>query len=357
MKTARIQKLCEGMAASGIDQVIVTSKENLFYFTGAYLDPMERLLALIVNSDGSSQYFVNRLFSVDPCVQTDLIFWDDVEDPILKMAASIRDGAVVAIDQDWPARFLLDLMQKQPKAHYINRPGLIADLRAVKDAEEIDLMKRSSQINDRVMSQLLERISGDITERQLANLRYELFAEQSANAYGTCCIFSYGAHCAEPHHVSDDTLVQPGDSVMIDMGAPYRQYLSDMTRTVFFREVSPEMEKIYHIVLNAHSEAARAIRAGVPCSAIDQIARNIITQEGYGEFFTHRTGHGIGLSPHEAPDISQKCDLPLKAGMIHSVEPGIYLPGVGGVRIENLYVVTEEGADSLNELPLELKVV
>lgn len=357
MKTARVQKLCQEMKQAGVDQVIVSSKENLYYFTGAYLDPMERLLALVINADGSSRYFVNRLFFVDPCVQTELVFWDDTEDPVAMMAKSIPDGANVVIDPDWPARFLLGLMQAQPRARYQNMPELVNQLRAVKDAEEIELMTRSSRINDRVMEQLLSQVDSHITEEKLANLRYELFAQEGANAYGTCCIFSYGAHCAEPHHVSDDTLPRPGDSVMIDMGAPCRHYLSDMTRTVFYREVSPEMEKIYRIVLRAHHEAAKAIRAGVPCSTIDRIARDIITQEGYGEYFTHRTGHGIGLTPHEFPDISSKCGAPLQPGMIHSVEPGIYLPGVGGVRIENLYVVTHDGSRSLNQLPLDLQVV
>ncbi|MDO5043604.1 MAG: Xaa-Pro peptidase family protein [Slackia sp.] len=357
MKTARVAKLCEKMRERSVDLAVISSKENLYYFTGAYLDPMERLLALVIHSDGSSQYFVNRLFFVDPSVQTELIFWDDTEDPVAMMAKVIPDGANVVIDQDWPARFLLGLMEAQPNARYRNMPELVNQLRAVKDAEEIELMTRSSRINDRVMEQLLAQVDGQITEEKLANLRYELFAQEGANAYGTCCIFSYGAHCAEPHHVSDATLPRPGDSVMIDMGAPYQHYASDMTRTVFYREVSPEMEKIYNIVLRAHHEAAKAIRAGVPCCTIDRIARDIITQEGYGAYFTHRTGHGIGLTPHEFPDISSKCDAPLQAGMIHSVEPGIYLPGVGGVRIENLYVVTETGADPLNQLPLDLMVV
>lgn len=357
MKTARVQRLCEKMKANGVDQVIITSKANIYYFTGAYLDPMRRLLALIINADGTSQYYVNRLFFIDPCVQTDLVFWDDTEDPTKMMGKAIRDGATVAIDQDWQARFLLGLMESQPKARYVNMPQLVDDLRAVKDEEELQFLAHSSKINDKVMEQLLDNVTPDITEEKLARMRYELFAEQGANAYGCNCIFSYGAHCAEPHHVSDGTLVQPGDSVMVDMGAPYNYYYSDMTRTVFYKEVSPEMETIYNTVLKAHLEASAAIKPGVPCSQIDKIARDIITEAGYGVYFNHRTGHGIGLDTHEFPDISQSCNRLLEPGMVFSVEPGIYIPGKGGVRIENLFVCTEDGHYSINNLSRELKVV
>ena len=357
MKTARVQKLCEKMRANGVDQMIVTSKANLYYFTGAWLDPMHRLLALIINADGSSLYYVNRLFSIDPCVRTELVFWDDVEDPIEKMAGAIRDGAVVAVDQDWQARFLLALMQARPGAKYINMPGLIDDLRAIKDQEELDLLAHSSHINDQVMGRLLENIRPDRTEAQLARMRYEMFAELGANAYGCNCIFSYGPHCAEPHHVSDDTLLKPGDSIMIDMGAPYQHYYSDMTRTVFYKEVSPEMETVYNTVLKAHLTAAEAIRPGVPCSEIDRIARDIITDAGYGVWFNHRTGHGIGLDTHEFPDISQSCERLLQPGMVFSVEPGIYLPGKGGVRVECLFVCTEDGHYCINEYPRDLRII
>ena len=357
MKTARVQKLCEKMKAHGVDQVIVTSKANIYYFTGAYLDPMRRLLALIINADGSSQYYVNKLFLIDPCVQTNLIFWDDTEDPIQMMGKAIHDNATVAIDQDWQARFLLSLMQAQPNAKYINMPQLINDLRAIKDDEELQTLACSSMINDTVMENLLSRVTPDITEEKLAQLRYEIFSELGSNAYGCNCIFSYGAHCAEPHHVSDNTLVKPGDSVMIDMGAPYNYYYSDMTRTVFYREVSLEMENIYNTVLKAHREAAAAIKPGVSCSQIDKIARDVITNAGYSKYFNHRTGHGIGLDSHEFPDISQSCDRLLEPGMVFSIEPGIYIPGKGGVRIENLFVCTEDGHYSINRLSRNLKVI
>lgn len=357
MKAARVQRLCEKMKENGVDQVVVTSKANVYYFTGAYLDPMRRLLALIINADGSAIYYVNRLFHIDPCVKAELVFWDDTQDPTQMMGKAIKDGATVVVDQDWQARFLLGLMTAQPNATYINMPKMVDDLRAIKDEEEIAILKESSLINDKVLAEIFEHISPEVSELQLSRMRYEMFAKYGANAYGTNVIFSYGAHCAEAHHVSDDTLLKPGDCVMFDLGAPYQYYCSDQTRTVFYKEVSPEMEKIYNIVLDAHLKASAAIKPGVPCSQIDKIARDIITNEGYGEYFTHRTGHGIGLDSHEFPDISLSCHAPLQPGMVFSVEPGIYLPGKGGVRIENLFVVTEDGAESLNHLPRELKII
>lgn len=357
MKSERVQKLCGKMKEYGVDQVIVTSKANVFYFSGAYMDPMRRLLALIINADGSAIYYVNRLFHVDPSVKADLVLWDDTQDPTQLMGKAIKEGGTVVVDQDWQARFLLGLMTAQPNARYVNMPKLVDDLRMIKDEEELDILTTSSLINDKVLAEIFENINGDISELELSRMRYELFAKYGADAYGTNVIFSYGAHCAEAHHVSDDTRLTPGDCIMFDLGAPYGHYCSDQTRTVFYKEVSPEMEKIYHIVLEAHLQASAAIRPGVACSEIDRIARNIITNEGYGLYFTHRTGHGIGLDSHEFPDISLSCSEPLQKGMVFSVEPGIYLPQKGGVRIENLFAVTDDGAVSLNHLPRELKVI
>lgn len=357
MKSRRVQLLCKKMKECGVDQVIITSKANVFYFSGAYIDPMRRLLALIINADGSAIYYVNRLFHIDPCVKAELVLWDDTQDPTQLMGKAIKEGGTVVVDQDWPARFLLGIMAAQPNARYVNMPKLVDDLRAVKDEEELEILKTSSLINDKVLAEIFENIHPDISERQLSRMRYELYAKYGADAYGTNVIFSYGAHCAEAHHVSDETKLMPGDCIMFDLGAPYEHYCSDQTRTVFYKEVSPEMEKVYHIVLNAHLKAAEAIRPGAACSDIDRIARDIITNEGYGQYFTHRTGHGIGLDSHEFPDISLSCHEPLREGMVFSVEPGIYLPEKGGVRIENLFVVTADGARSLNHLPRELRII
>lgn len=357
MKTERVKKLTEKMKQQGIDQVVITSKANLFYFTGAWLDPMRRLLALIINTDGSAIYYVNRLFHVDPSVMAELVFWDDTEDPTVIMGKAIKENGTVVVDQDWQARFLLGLMQAQPNAHYCNIPKLINDLRAVKDEEELAVLKESSIINDKVMVEIFENISNKISELQLSRMRYDLFAKYGADAYGTNVIYSYGAHCAEAHHVSDGTLLKPGDCAMFDMGAPYMHYCSDETRTVFYKTVDPEMEKIYNIVLKAHLKASEAIKPGVKCCTLDKIARDIITEAGYGQYFTHRTGHGIGLDSHEAPDISLSDESTLKEGMVFSIEPGIYLPGKGGVRIENLFAVTKDGSETLNHLPRELKII
>ena len=159
MKSERVQKLCGKMKEYGVDQVIVTSKANVFYFSGAYMDPMRRLLALIINADGSAIYYVNRLFHVDPSVKADLVLWDDTQDPTQLMGKAIKEGGTVVVDQDWQARFLLGLMTAQPNARYVNMPKLVDDLRMIKDEEELDILTTSSLINDKVLAEIFENIS------------------------------------------------------------------------------------------------------------------------------------------------------------------------------------------------------
>lgn len=187
---------------------------------------MRRLLASIINADGSAIYYVNRLFHVHPSVMAELVLWDDTQDPTQLMGKAIKEGGTVVVDQDWQARFLLGLMNAQPNARYVNMPKLVDDLRMIKDEEELDILKTSSLINDKVLAEIFENINGDISELELSRMRYGLFAQYGADAYGTNVIFSYGAHCAEAHHVSDDTRLTPGDCIMFDLGAPYGHYCS-----------------------------------------------------------------------------------------------------------------------------------
>ena len=357
MNEGRTQKILKAMEENKIPQMIISDPVAIFYLTGKWIHPGERMLALYLNVKGNHKLVINKLFPQEKDLGVELVWYDDVEDAVEILSRYVDKDAVMGVDKNWPARFLLRLQELGGGSSFVNASWIVDQVRMIKDEEELDILTTSSLINDKVLAEIFENINGDISELELSRMRYELFAKYGADAYGTNVIFSYGAHCAEAHHVSDDTRLTPGDCIMFDLGAPYGHYCSDQTRTVFYKEVSPEMKKIYHIVLEAHLQASAAIRPGVACSEIDRIARNIITNEGYGSYFTHRTGHGIGLDSHEFPDISLSCSEPLQKGMVFSVEPGIYLPQKGGVRIENLFAVTDDGAVSLNHLPRELKVI
>ena len=218
-------------------------------------------------------------------------------------------------------------------------------------------MRRSSRVNDTVVEQLIASIDERSTERTLSRAIHGLYDAQGADGAAGGALVAFGANCASPHPLCRDAAPQPGDCILIDAGAPLEMYQSDMTRTVFFRQVSAEMERVYQMVLAANLAGIAAVRPGRTAAQVDAAARAVIEEAGYGPFFTHRTGHGIGLHLHEAPAVGPGSDTVLEEGMIFSVEPGVYLPGRGGVRIEDLVLVTAGGAEVLNRLPKDLRVV
>ena len=349
-------KIAQQLSAHGLDAMLVTSAPGEFYAAGFHGEGMAVVTPAQTWYYTDSRY-IEAAGQLVKDAQVGMIRTGQTYRQLAQDIVSAQGIRRLGFEDNYMSVAEYSQWKEEVRAELVPASEILDLLRMVKDEEELDILTTSSLINDKVLAEIFENINGDISELELSRMRYELFAKYGADAYGTNVIFSYGAHCAEAHHVSDDTRLTPGDCIMFDLGAPYGHYCSDQTRTVFYKEVSPEMEKIYHIVLEAHLQASAAIRPGVACSEIDRIARDIITNEGYGSYFTHRTGHGIGLDSHEFPDISLSCSEPLQKGMVFSVEPGIYLPQKGGVRIENLFAVTDDGAVSLNHLPRELKVI
>ena len=185
----------------------------------------------------------------------------------------------------------------------------------------------------------------------------EGFELRGASGESFGAIVAFGANASDPHHGNDDTRLRDGDCVLIDMGCVWKDYCSDMTRTKFFRSVTQEQKEVYEIVRKANETAKAMIRPGVRFCDIDAAARDVIEEAGYGEYFTHRLGHGIGLTEHEPEDVGPANPHPVKPGMVFSIEPGIYLPGKFGVRIEDLVIVTEDGCECINKDSRELQVI
>ena len=233
----------------------------------------------------------------------------------------------------------------------------VDDARMCKDAAEIDAMRRASKINDQVMAATIQAIHAGATENELAGLVEKLFKDHGADRSNEGQLVCFGPNGADPHHGPNDTVLKRGDSVVMDIFIPIGRYWCDMTRTVFFGEVSEEGRKVYETVRAANEAAEAMIRPGIPMKDIDAAARKVITDAGYGPYFTHRLGHGCGLECHEPPDNSSACEVLTRPGMVFSVEPGIYLPGRLGVRIEDLVLVTETGCEVLNAYPKDLLVV
>lgn len=356
MKQQRLERIIRNMEAHNIEQIVVSSPASIFYLTGKWIDPGERLFTLYINTNGRTKLFINELFPVEEDLGIELTVYNDKEDPIDILASTV-DSGVLGIEKTWPSHFLIRLMSRRTDLKFINGSPFIDEVRMIKDREEVDLMREASKVNDAAMGDLVELVAKDYEEKAICKMLGDIYEKYGTYSFSFYPLIAYGAGAAEPHHESDNTKLNEGDSVILDIGGITNFYCSDMTRTVFYKSVSEEQRKVYNLVLEANLKAIAAVRPGVRFSDIDRAARDVIEAGGYGKYFTHRTGHNIGIDEHEFPDVSEVNDMIVEKGMIFSIEPGIYLSGRFGVRIEDLVVVTEDGCEVLNNYPKELKVI
>jgi Xaa-Pro dipeptidase len=345
------------MAKNNIYQAIISSPASLYYFLNEWFEPGERLLVLFVNTSGEVKLLVNELFPVNTVEEENLIKYSDSENPIKMLSSIIKKDKSLGIDGSWEAGFLLSLMEITKDLSLKPLSPIISELRMVKDVDEIALMKSSSLLNDTAMEKVIDLVSEMLPEKYLAKAIKNIFEKEGADGVSFEPIVGYGQNTSNPHHIPTNAKLKDGDVVLIDMGCIKNYYCSDMTRTVFFGKPIETMKNIYQIVLEANLEAIEKVKPGLKACEIDATARNYIESKGYGKYFTHRTGHGVGIEIHEKPYISSNSEGILTPGMIFSIEPGIYLPGVGGVRIEDLVLVTDNGCEVLNKYPKDFLVI
>jgi Xaa-Pro aminopeptidase len=239
----------------------------------------------------------------------------------------------------------------------VPRRGLVETLRAVKEPEELEAIRRAQAVTDRTYERLVEESFAGRTEKELVWVMHQLFHECGADGLAFEIDVAAGPTAASPHAVPGDRIVQEGDLVLVDAGASVDGYCSDCTRTLAVGEVSDSLRSVYEVVREAEQAGIDAVQAGVPGRDVDAAARAVITDAGYGENFGHGLGHGLGLLVHEAPALRPEWEEVLAAGNVVTVEPGIYLSGVAGVRIEDLVFVTEDGCEVLTSFPKELLTV
>lgn len=358
MKKERIKKVQESMAKKELKQILVTDPASIFYLTGKWVHPGERMVALLIRQDGEHKFFINKLFSMEDDIGIPLIWYSDVDNPVEILKDYVDKNEILGIDKTWSAGFLISLMEVKAAKGYVNSSPIIDTLRMVKDEEERELMRESSKINDRVMEKLFSEFKEGKTEKYYEDKLKELYAQEGVFEFSFPPIIAFSPNGSDPHHETDNTLLKKGQSIVIDMGGIYKSYCSDMTRTVFFgAEPSEEDRKIYEIVKEANLRAISVVKEGVKFSDIDRSARSYIEEKGYGEYFTHRTGHSIGIETHDFGDVSSANDNIVKEGMIFSIEPGIYIPGRIGVRIEDLVMVKKDGVEVLNHVTKEITVI
>jgi len=345
------------MKKEGIPQMIISDPAAIFYVTGKWIHPGERMLALYLNTEEKSILFVNELFPLPDDFGIQKVWFKDTDEPVKLLSSHITNGEIIGVDKNWPARFLLELMQDTGSHSFINGSPIIDNIRASKDDNEASFMREASKLNDSAMEKIIGLISDQYTEKSMVYSLYKVYEELGADGPSFEPIIAYGSNGAKPHHEPGNAKLQKGDCIIIDIGCKKSSYCSDMTRTVFYQSVSPEASKVYSIVKEANEKAIDLIKPGVRFCNIDAAARTHIEEFGYGKFFTHRTGHSIGIEVHEYGDVSSTNTDILLPGMIFSIEPGIYIPGEFGVRIEDLVLVTENGCKVLNNYSKDLTVI
>ncbi len=350
------------MQARGIDWLLVPHSTDLRYLIGFAHRQTERLALLMIPRQGRVR-MVLPSFEI-PVIEKhaafiDLIGWQEIEDPVEKVrqaVVEVGDPKVVACGDELHAVFLLRLQAALGGADFHPGAEVLSGLRMVKDDQEQEALKTAGRYTDRALQSLLDQDFIGWTELAVRKFLHTRLLAEGCEAVGTG-IVGRGPNSASPHHRTGEDLVQPGDALVIDFGGSYRGYRSDMTRTLFIGNPSQEFQDVYNIVQEAQSRAVEAVEPGVPAEAIDRVARDYITAKGYGAYFLHRTGHGIGLDGHEYPYLVAGDQTPLKPGMTFSVEPGIYLAGKFGVRIEDVVQVTHGKAEAYNRFPHDLLTV
>lgn len=357
MIQSRLDKVVSRLEANGLNQIVITDPVSIFYLTGWQVDPMERLLALYISSDGERKLVSNELYTAPKIPGVETVYFSDTQDGVSVLSSFTMKDKPLGIDKNMAARHLLKLMDEDAASRYINASSCVDLVRACKDEKELDLMRAASILNDRAMEEIQSSIREGITEKELAEAVGGIYKSLGADGLSFDTLIGFGPNAADGHHAPDDTKLCEGDAVLIDMGCVKNGYCSDMTRTFFFRSATDKMQTIYNLVKTANEAARAKICPGIPLRDIDGAARKIISDAGYGKYFTHRLGHFIGLEVHEFGDVSAASDMIAEPGMVFSIEPGIYLPQEGGVRIEDLVVVTETGCETLNHVSREIEIL
>ncbi|MBN2112837.1 MAG: aminopeptidase P family protein [Acidimicrobiia bacterium] len=344
------------MAERGIDVLLLSVGADLPYLTGYRAMPLERLTMLVLPGDGPAVLVVPALEAPRVTPRPDafvLEAWEETEDPVALVAARCGAARRLAVGDTTWAVFLLALQERLPDAAFTPASTVTGELRLRKEAAEVDLLRRAGAAVDRVVARLDgARFSGK-TERQLAAEVAAMVVEEGHEASAFSIVAS-GPNGASPHHESGDRVISPGDAVVLDFGGRLQGYHSDITRTFFVGDPPPRFREVFAAVQAAQEAGVAAAGPGVPAQEVDRAARGVIAAAGFGPFFMHRTGHGIGLEEHEAPYIVEGNTALLEPGVAFSVEPGIYLPGEFGVRIEDCLVVTGEGAERFNRAPRDI---
>jgi Xaa-Pro dipeptidase len=362
--TQRFQNLLELMRQQNLDAVAINPGPTFTYLTGMRMHLMERPTVLLITGAGLAGLVLPQLelpklagaaIAMDAHPYADNpATWQDAFTAAFKRLGIHRGRVGVEAQR---MRFLeLGFLQSAASGcEFVDGSAVLEALRLRKEPRELELMQEAAYIAQKALLATLKTVRPGQTEKQIAaELVIALYRAGSDVELPFQPIVSSGENSANPHAVPGERQLREGDLLLFDWGASVDGYCSDITRTFSVGELQPELAHIGAVVRDANAAARAAARSGIPASAVDQAARGLIADAGYGEYFTHRTGHGLGMEAHEAPYIREDNGMTLEPGMVFTIEPGIYLPGRGGVRIEDDVVVGQKEAPSLTDLPREV---
>ncbi|MBS4199967.1 aminopeptidase P family protein [Bacillus sp. FJAT-49732] len=358
----RLTKLANWLKKEEIDAVFITSPDNVFYLSGFQSDPHERLLGLAVFQE-KEPFLICPKMEVNDAKKSGWNFeiigysdterpWDFVEDRVKARINKVQRWAVEK--EHLNVERYEELLSRFNGASFHSAEAILHQLRMIKDNNEISILRKACELADFAVQVGVNEIKEGKTELDIiAAIEYEV-KKKGVSGMSFDTMVLTGANAASPHGTPGETKIRKGDFVLFDLGVIYEGYCSDITRTIAYGDINDVQEKIYQTVLKAEETAVNATKPGVLAKDLDSIAREIIHQAGYGDYFPHRLGHGLGISVHEYPSMTATNELELKPGMVFTIEPGIYVPGVAGVRIEDDVLVTESGVEVLTKFPKTL---
>jgi len=356
-KTEEIQKYIK---EKGLSSFFFSSKPNVFYLsyfhsTNAYILLTEKEKFFITDAryyEGAKEKLKNWQV---------ILLGEKEKKQIqhLKEILSDLGGRKIGFEKDRMTISFFEKLSEETdlKDRFVGFENFLDPFRTTKTEEEIKIIREAVEKTDRIYEKIIEYIPEAKTELDIRRMIVNFIFEEGGTGESFPAIVASGKHSAIPHYETENSPLEKNALLLIDMGMVYKGYCSDFTRTVILGNVEQELEKIYNIVKEAHEAAIEKVKAGVPAKEIDLAARNVIDKYGYGEYFIHSTGHGVGIEIHENPRINKDNDEIIKENTVFTIEPGIYLPGKGGVRLENIVVARRDSCEILTKTPLDLKKI
>lgn len=351
----RVKKTQGMMKSRGVGILLLFPGVNTYYFTGLMKSPSERFMTIIIPDAGEPVAVVPK-FEIESIMKAskiefrDVKGWKEHENPFALVSKSLTElgkaKSNIGIDGKMQYTFFHGIQAVLTDAHFVDASDLLAEMRLIKSIDELELIRKAAHIACKGIKAVFESVSSGRSEIELVDiLRDEIKKKGGVCRNGTVLV---GSNSPLQHYASTDKQITRNEIILIDVSATYQWYVGDVTRTAVLGQPTERQKRIYEVVLKAEKIACEAARPGLEAQELDSTARAIITEAGFGQYFTHRLGHGLGLEVHEGPYIVEGNSLKLQPGMVHTIEPGIYLPDEFGVRIEDDIAITQHGCSNLS---------